>query len=98
MVAETGDFLGTEINSHRMLWSMAGNLAIVHRVFFGMEFQLEGLYFNPVIPAVYGGKKSLSNFDAVGSGPIIRDKGALCWCSINAYRFDRIPMSRNGNF
>ncbi|MBK8698558.1 MAG: glycogen debranching protein [Saprospiraceae bacterium] len=62
MVAETGDFLGTEINSHRMLWSMAGNLAMVHRVFMGMEFHSDGLLLNPVIPAAYGGQKSLSNF------------------------------------
>ena len=48
MVAETGDFLGTEINSHRMLWSMAGNLAMVHRVFMGMEFKNDGLYFNGI--------------------------------------------------
>ncbi len=61
MVAETGDFLGTEINSHRMLWSMAGNLAMVHRIFMGMDFQVEGLYFNPVVPKAYGGTKTLSN-------------------------------------
>jgi hypothetical protein len=62
MVAETGDFLGTEINSHRMLWSMAGNMAMVHRVFMGMEFKNDGLYFNPVAPKAYGGTKNLSNF------------------------------------
>lgn len=62
MVAETGDFLGTEINSHRMLWSMAGNLAMVHRVFMGMTFTVEGLELNPVVPAVYGGTKTLANF------------------------------------
>ncbi len=62
MVADTGDFLGTEINSDRMLWSMAGNLAMVHRVFMGMSFELDGLYFNPVVPRGYGGKKSLTNF------------------------------------
>ncbi len=62
MVADTGDFLGTEINSHRMLWSMAGNLAMVHRVFMGMEFQVDGLHLNPVVPEVYGGEKTLSNF------------------------------------
>jgi hypothetical protein len=62
MVAATGDFQGTEINSHRMLWSMAGNLAMVHRVFMGMEFKTDGLYFNPVVPKAYGGKKTLSNF------------------------------------
>jgi hypothetical protein len=62
MVAQTGDFLGTEINSHRMLWSMAGNLAMVHRVFMGMDFQTDGLHFRPVIPEVYGGTKKLSRF------------------------------------
>lgn len=63
MAAPTGDFLGTEINSHRMLWSMAGNLAMVHRVFMGMDFQNDGLHFHPVIPEIYGGTKTLSNFN-----------------------------------
>ena len=62
MVAETGDFLGTEINSHRMLWSMAGNLAMVHRVFMGMQFEADGLRFAPTIPEAYGGSRTLSNF------------------------------------
>nr|WP_321408406.1 hypothetical protein [uncultured Carboxylicivirga sp.] len=61
-VAQNGDFVGTEINSHRMLWSMAGNLAMVHRVFIGMNFEVEGIQFSPVIPDVYGGDKTLSNF------------------------------------
>jgi hypothetical protein len=61
-VAETGDYVGTEINSPRMLWSMAGNLAMVHRVFMGMSFEVEGIRFHPVIPKVYSGIKSLSNF------------------------------------
>ncbi|MEI6412291.1 MAG: glycogen debranching protein, partial [Bacteroidota bacterium] len=61
-VAQSGDFLGTEINSDRMLWSMAGNLAMVHRVFMGMSFEADGVRFNPVAPKGYGGKKSLSNF------------------------------------
>lgn len=61
-VAETGDFKGTEINSNRMLWSMAGNLAMVHRVFMGMEFAEDGLKFNPVIPQTYAGTKTLQNF------------------------------------
>ncbi|MFZ2282283.1 MAG: hypothetical protein WAV86_00250 [Lutibacter sp.] len=62
MVANTGDFEGTEINSHRMLWSMAGNLAMVYRVFLGMEFEEDGILFNPAIPKNYGGNKSLKNF------------------------------------
>lgn len=62
MVAETGDFLGTEINSDRMLWSMAGNLAMVHRVFMGIHFETDGIRFQPVVPQAYGGIKTLSNF------------------------------------
>ena len=61
-VAETGDFAGTEINSHRMLWSMAGNLAMVHRVFMGISFEVDGIRFNPVIPETYNGTKTLTNF------------------------------------
>lgn len=61
-VASNGDYVGTEINSHRMLWSMAGNLAMVHRVFMGMSFTPEGIKFNPVVPRNYPGTKKLSNF------------------------------------
>lgn len=61
-VAQSGDFKGTEINSDRMLWSMAGNLAMVHRVFMGMNFEEDGIRFSPVIPKNYGGTKSLSGF------------------------------------
>ncbi len=61
-VAETGDYVGTEINSPRMLWSMAGNLAMVHRLFMGLSFEVDGIQFQPVIPEVYGGTKTLSNF------------------------------------
>jgi len=61
-VADNGDYVGTEINSDRMLWSMAGNLAMVHRVFMGMSFQKNGIAFNPVIPKAYPGTKTLTNF------------------------------------
>ncbi|MFN8264901.1 MAG: hypothetical protein U0T11_02455 [Chitinophagaceae bacterium] len=62
MVAETGDFNGTEINSDRMLWSMAGNLAMVHRVFMGIHFETDGIHFAPAVPSAYTGTKTLSNF------------------------------------
>ncbi|MFA9391498.1 MAG: hypothetical protein ACERKD_16935 [Prolixibacteraceae bacterium] len=62
MVASNGDFNGTEINSDRMLWSMAGNLAMVHRVFVGINFEADGIRFQPVVPKVYGGEKTLANF------------------------------------
>ncbi len=63
MVATTGDFTGTEINSDRMLWSMAGNIAMVHRVFMGIHFETDGIHFAPVVPSNYTGKKTLSNFN-----------------------------------
>lgn len=62
MVAATGDFNGTEINSDRMLWSMAGNIAMVHRVFMGVNFETNGIRFAPAIPSNYTGTKTLSNF------------------------------------
>lgn len=62
MVADNGDYQGTEINSHRMLWSMAGNLSMVYRVFMGMHFEEDQLVFMPVIPKNYGGTRSLNNF------------------------------------
>lgn len=60
MVATSGDYKGTEINSERMLWSMAGQLAMVYRVFLGMELHTDGLHFSPVVPKAYAGKRTLS--------------------------------------
>jgi len=86
MVATTGDFKGTEINSDRMLWSMAGNLAMVHRVFMGISFEENGITFNPVIPGVYGGKRSLSNFKYRNSILTITVNGF--GCKIKSITFD----------
>lgn len=59
-VAHSGDFKGTEINSDRMLWSMAGNIAMVHKVFMGISYGVNGIKFAPVIPKNYGGIKTLN--------------------------------------
>jgi hypothetical protein len=61
-VADTGSFLGTEINSDRQLWSVAGNLAMVYRVLFGMDFRQDGLHLNPVVPEELKGPRVLTNF------------------------------------
>ncbi|MFP5438954.1 MAG: MGH1-like glycoside hydrolase domain-containing protein [Bacteroidia bacterium] len=61
-VASNGDYAGTEINSDHMLWSMAGNLAMVYRVFMGMEFTEEGILFRPAVPKQYDGVKRLERF------------------------------------
>ena len=62
MVASTGDYLGTEINSDRQLWSIAGNLSLVYRVLFGISLQPNSLTFNPFIPKAYSGERELNNF------------------------------------
>lgn len=62
MVAGTGDYEGTQINSDRQLWSVAGNLAMVYRIFFGMDFRPDKLVLQPFVPEVYDGVKELRNF------------------------------------
>lgn len=61
-VASTGDYVGTQINSNRQLWSVAGNLAMTFRVFFGMQFEPDKLIFAPFIPKNFSGERTLSNF------------------------------------
>ncbi|MFP4227388.1 MAG: MGH1-like glycoside hydrolase domain-containing protein [Salinivenus sp.] len=61
MVAQTGHFEGTEINSDRQLWSVAGTLATVYRVFFGMRFTPDGLRFDPFVPSGYSGTHTLED-------------------------------------
>ncbi|MGZ3859797.1 MAG: alpha-L-rhamnosidase-related protein [Flavisolibacter sp.] len=61
-VADNGDFAGTQINSSNMLWSLAGNISIVHKVLFGIRFNEEGLVFQPFVPRQLEGKRSLNNF------------------------------------
>ena len=62
MVAENGDFGGTVLNSDRQLWSVAGNLAMVYRVIYGMDYETDGLWFRPFVPHAYAGERTLSNF------------------------------------
>ncbi len=61
-VADNGDFIGTEINSDRQLWSVAGNLAMVYRVLLGMDFQLDGLAFHPLVPEQLPDSKVVKGF------------------------------------
>lgn len=61
LVAADGDYMGTQINSGRQLWSVAGNLAMVYKMIFGMHFQTDSLRFAPFVPYTYRGKQSLTN-------------------------------------
>ncbi len=61
-VADNGDFAGTVINSSNMLWSLSGNLAMVQKVIFGIEFQADKLLFHPFVPKALAGRRMLTNF------------------------------------
>jgi len=61
-VADNGDYAGTQINSSNMLWSLSGNISIVHKVLFGIRFEEEGLRFEPFVPKALSGVRKVSNF------------------------------------
>lgn len=61
-VAENGDFAGTQINSSNMLWSLSGNISLVHKVLFGIKFEDDGLSFHPFVPEALKGERTLNNF------------------------------------
>ena len=50
LVADSGDSRGTAVNSDRQLWSVAGYLALVYRVLFGVRLDEGGLFFRPMVP------------------------------------------------
>ncbi|MDX2184216.1 MAG: hypothetical protein SFW08_09550, partial [Gemmatimonadaceae bacterium] len=59
LVAETGHFEGTALNSDRQLWSVAGTLAAQLRVLFGLRLERDGLRFAPMVPPAYAGDRTL---------------------------------------
>lgn len=63
---DNGD-IATELNSSNMLWCLAGNLAITHRVLFGITFETDGLHIKPFVPKALAGTRSLEGFDYRGS-------------------------------
>ena len=48
LVAATGRFASTAVNSNRQLWSVAGTLATVYRILFGIETRPDRLCVRPV--------------------------------------------------
>jgi hypothetical protein len=61
-VADNGDYKGTQINSSNMLWSLSGSISLIHKIIFGINFQQDGISFNPFVPFELKGKRSLTNF------------------------------------
>lgn len=60
LVAATGHFEGTALNSDRQLWSVAGSLAMQYRVLFGLRAEHDRLRFAPMVPPAYAGTRVLS--------------------------------------
>ncbi|MCF8295610.1 MAG: hypothetical protein K9I34_06045 [Bacteroidales bacterium] len=75
MVADNGDYQGTEINSHRMLWSMAGYMSMIHRVLIGIILEKDGIRFKPVIPQAYQGERELAGLHYRNARLTIRVNG-----------------------
>lgn len=63
---DNGD-IATELNSSNMLWCLAGNLAITHRVLFGIHFDTDGLRIQPFVPKALAGTRSLTGFNYRGA-------------------------------
>lgn len=76
MVAPTGHFDGTVLNSDRQLWSVAGNLATQFRVLFGMRFRADRLVFAPMVPPAYAGERTLSNLRYRGAVLTVTIRGS----------------------
>lgn len=58
---DNGD-VATELNSSEQLWSIAGNLAITHRILFGINFEVDGIRFAPFVPKALSDIRTLRNF------------------------------------
>ena len=53
---------GEGVESDQQLWSIAGSLAGYYRVLFGLNYDEDGISFNPYIPGWMQGPFELSNF------------------------------------
>ncbi len=58
---DNGD-IATELNSSNMLWCLAGNIALTHKLLFGINFEKDGLRFEPFVPEVLAATRSLDGF------------------------------------
>ena len=62
MVIYNGDYNGLPINSPRQLWSVAASAAIVPNIYFGIQYETNGISFSPMVPKVLKGNRHLTNF------------------------------------
>ena len=58
---ENGD-IATELNSSNMLWCLSGNIALTHKILFGIDYMKDGLAFHPFVPEALAADRTLSGF------------------------------------
>ena len=63
---ENGD-IATELNSSNMLWCLSGNLALTHKILFGIDFMKDGLAFHPFVPEALAATRTLEGFPYRGA-------------------------------
>ncbi len=63
---ENGD-IATELNSSNMLWCLSGNIALTHRILFGIHFDTDRLTFKPFVPEALAATRSLTGFPYRGA-------------------------------
>jgi len=61
-VVSDGDYAGTQINSSNMLWSLSGNIALVYKMLFGIQYNTDNIVFKPFVPKALAGDRWLENF------------------------------------
>lgn len=63
---DNGD-IATELNSSNMLWCLSGNIALTHKILFGIDYEKDALAFRPFVPEALGGTRRLENFPYRGA-------------------------------
>ena len=62
MVIYSGTEKGLPINSPRQLWGVAADVAIVPNIYFGINYELDGIHFHPFVPKNLAARRELNNF------------------------------------
>lgn len=101
MVAATGHFEGTALNSDRQLWSIAGTLAMNYRVLFGMRAEAQRLAFRPMVPPAYSGERTLRGVRYRSAELTVTVRGfgsgvARAWLDGRAVSRAEVPASLTG--
>ncbi len=102
LVAATGHFEGTALNSDRQLWSVGGQLAVQYRVLFGLRAAENSLAIRPMVPPAYAGERRLSGLRYRGADVTVIVRGfgdAVARATLNGapVAYAEIPADRRGN-